>query len=350
MSDPLMIYGATGYSGKLLAHAVSGLGLRPVLCGRDHAKLAVLAEPLGLEYRCARLADADGLRAALRDIRVVLHAAGPFSETAQPMVDACLYTGTHYLDISAEIRVIEALAGRDAEARKRKIMIMPAVGFDVVPSDCLAAHVSRRLPGAQALAFGVTGFRFISRGSAKTLLEAIDYGVVRRDGVITQVPLGSLQRQFDYGDGPRPSHNISWGDVASAYYTTGIPTIETYHETTPLLQAILLACRSFGWLLRTAPCQAVLKAQTDLLPEDPSNGADVATQMVIVAEARDAKNRCASARLRTPEAYAFTGTTGSAIARRALQGDLEVGFQTPARVYGADFVLSFAGVSREDLA
>lgn len=350
MSDPLMIYGATGYSGKLLAHAVSGLGLRPVLCGRDHAKLAVLAEPLGLEYRCARLADADGLRAALRDIRVVLHAAGPFSETARPMVDACLYTGTHYLDISAEIRVIEALAGRDAEARKRKIMIMPAVGFDVVPSDCLAAHVSRRLPGAQALAFGVTGFRFISRGSAKTLLEAIDYGVVRRDGVITPVPLGSLQRQFDYGDGPRPSHNISWGDVASAYYTTGIPTIETYHETTPLLQAILLACRSFGWLLRTAPCQAVLKAQTDLLPEDPSNGADVATQMVIVAEARDAKNRCASARLRTPEAYAFTGTTGSAIARRALQGDLEVGFQTPARVYGADFVLSFAGVSREDLA
>jgi short subunit dehydrogenase-like uncharacterized protein len=159
-----------------------------------------------------------------------------------------------------------------------------------------------------------------------------------------------LQRRFDYGAGPCPSHNISWGDVATAYYTTGIPTIETYHESTPLLQAILFACRSFGWLLRTAPWQALLKAQTDLLPEDPSNGADVATQMVIVAEARDARNRCASARLHTPEAYAFTGTTGSAIARRALQGDVEVGFQTPARVYGADFVLSFAGVSREDLA
>ena len=350
MSDPLLIYGATGYSGTLLAHAVCDLGVRPVLCGRDGAKLAALADVLGLEYRCTPLADAARLRAALRDIRVVLHAAGPFSETVAPMVDACLHTGAHYLDLTAEIRVIEALAQRDAEARQRGIMLMPAVGFDVVPSDCLAAHVSRRLPGAQTLAFGVTGFRFLSRGSAKTLLEAIDYGVVRRDGVITRVPLGSLQRQFDYGDGPRSSHNISWGDVASAYYTTGIGTIETYHETTPLLQAILLACRSFGWLLRTAPWQAVLKAQADLLPHDPTDGAAAATQMTIVAEARDARHRCARARLRTPEAYAFTGTTGSAIAQRALRGDVEVGFQTPARVYGADFVLSFAGVSREDLA
>jgi short subunit dehydrogenase-like uncharacterized protein len=349
MSDPLMIYGATGYSGTLLVHAAIGVGLRPVLCGRDHAKLAALAEPLGLAYRCAPLTDTEGLRAALRDVAVVLHAAGPFSQTAQPMVDACLHTGTHYLDLSAEIRVIEALARCDAAARKRKIMIMPAVGFDVVPSDCLAAHVARRLPDARALAFGVTGFRFISRGSAKTLLEAIDFGVVRRAGVITRVPLGSLRREFDYGEGPRPSHNISWGDIATAYYTTGIPSIETYHETTPLLQTILLACRSAGWLLRTAPWQAVLKAQADLLPEDPSGGADVATRMVIVAEARDANNRCVSARLRTPEAYTFTGTTGAAIAQRALRGDLEVGFQTPARVYGADFVLSFAGVSREDL-
>jgi short subunit dehydrogenase-like uncharacterized protein len=265
------------------------------------------------------------------------------------MVDACLNTGTHYLDITAEIRVMEALARRDAEARRRKIMIMPAVGFDVVPSDCLAAHLARRLPGAQALAFGVTGFRFISRGSAKTLLEAIDYGVARRDGAITAVPLGSLQRSFDYGDGPRSSHNISWGDVATAYYTTGIPTIETYHETTPLLQAILFACRTFGWALQSGPLQALLKAQANLLPDDPSRGAAVASPMVIVGEARDARGRRASARLRTPEAYAFTGSTGSAIAARALRGDLEVGFQTPGRVYGADFVLSFAGVAREDL-
>jgi short subunit dehydrogenase-like uncharacterized protein len=209
--------------------------------------------------------------------------------------------------------------------------------------------VVRRLPRARSIAFGVTGFRFISRGSAKTLIEAIDYGVVRRNGVITQVPLGSLQRQFDYGAGPRPSHNISWGDVATAYYTTGIPNIETYHEATPVLRAILLACRSFGRFLRTTPWQLLLKSQMDLLPEESTDGQDVETDMVIVAEACDENGKRARARLRTPEAYQFTGLTGSTVARRALEGDFEAGFQTPARVYGADFVLSFANVSREDL-
>jgi short subunit dehydrogenase-like uncharacterized protein len=349
MSDPLLIYGATGYSGRLLVGEAIALGMRPVLAGRDAARLAELAEPLGLEHRAVSLSDAAALRSALHDVAVVLHAAGPFSATAQPMVEACLAAGAHYLDITAEIRVIEALARRDTEARRRGIMIMPAVGFDVVPSDCLAAHVARRLPGAHTLAFGVTGFRFISRGSTKTLFEAIDHGVMRRDGAITAVSLGSRQRLFDYGAGPRPSHNISWGDIATAYYTTGIPTIETYHETTPLLQAVLFGCRAFGWALRTAPLQALLKAQADLLPEDPSTG-DVATaRMVIVAEARAGRSRRAAARLCTPEAYAFTGTTGAAIARRVLGGDAEAGFQTPARVYGADFVLAFAGVSRCDL-
>ncbi|MFN8640253.1 MAG: saccharopine dehydrogenase NADP-binding domain-containing protein [Candidatus Binatia bacterium] len=348
MSDPLLIYGATA-TGPAPGEAGDGRRHAPALGGRDAARLADLARALGLEHRTAALTDVPALRAALRDIRVVLHAAGPFSATAEPMLDACLAAGVHYLDLTAEIRVIEALARRDAEARRRSIMVMPAVGFDVVPSDCLAAHVARRLPGARALAFGVTGFRFISRGSAKTLLEAIDYGVVRRDGAITGVPLGSLQRQFDYGDGLRPSHNISWGDVATAYYTTGIPTIETYHETTPLLRSILFGCRAFGWALRGAPWQALLKAQADLLPADPGAGVEQAGPMVIVAEARADDAHRATARLCTPEAYRFTAVTGAAIAQRALRGDVEVGFQTPARVFGADFVLSFAGVSREDL-
>lgn len=349
-ADPVLLYGATGYSGRLLAEAMIALGLRPVLGGRSPAKLASLADALQLEHRTARLDDPVQLRAALRDIRVVLHAAGPFADTAEPMLAACFEAGAHYLDLSAEIRVLEALARRDAHARRRGIMIMPAVGFDVVPSDCLAAHLARRLPAARSLAVGVTGFRHLSRGSAKTLMEAIDYGVVRRDGVLRRVPLGSLERQFDYGAGPQPSLNISWGDIATAYYTTGIPTIETYHEATPLLRALLFTCRTFGWALRGPSAQALLKAQTELLPDDPRDMVEAPADMVIVAEARGTGKRRVGARLRTPEPYAFTATTGAAIAARVLHGDVEPGFQTPARVYGADFVLTFAGVSREDVA
>jgi len=350
MFDPLMIYGATGYTGRLIAAEAKALGLRPVLGGRNESKLAALARQLGLTYRVAPLADTARLDKALHGIRVVLHAAGPFSETAQPMVAACLRNGAHYLDITGEVLVIEALARCDAEARRRRIMIMPGVGFDVVPSDCLAAYVAARLPAAERLVLGLRGLQFVTRASTKTLVEHAAIGVnTRRDGVITPMVPGALQRSFDYGEGARLSFAVSWGDVASAYYTTGIPNIEVYFASTPSLQAMLMATRYLGRILGSAPWQAWFKAQADLLPEGPSAAERAGAQIVIVAEAADANGRRASARLVTPEAYACTGVMGAAIARRALNGDLEVGFQTPGRVYGPDFVLSFSGVRREDL-
>ena len=349
MSDPLLVYGATGYSGRLITGAAAELGLRPVLGGRDGARLASLAAGFDLDYRVAPLSDPDRLDALLRDVRVVLHAAGPFSATSRPVLDACMRTGTHYLDITGEVPVIEALAGRDAEARKRGIMIMPGVGFDVVAGDCLAAHVARRLPGAEHLALGVSGLPFMSRGTARTLVEMVDHGFVRRGGTLTPVVLGSLQHRFDFGAGARPCLNVSWGDVASAYYTTGIPNIEVYHESSPTLQGVVASSRYFGWLLRTGPWQALLGAHVDLLPEGPTREERVRARSVVVAEARDRRGRRAISRLRTPEVYTFTGMTAPAIARRVLEGDVEVGFQTPGRVYGSDFVVSFAGVTREDL-
>lgn len=349
MSDPLLLYGATGYTGKIITSRLVELGLRPVLAGRDAAKLAALAEPLGLPHRIARLDHATALDRALRGVGVVLHAAGPFSQTAQPMLAACLRAGAHYLDISGEVYVIEALAQRHAEARAARIMVMPAVGFDVVPSDCLAAHVARRLPGADRLTIALTGLGLMTRASLKTLIEAWGGGTVRRDGVLTAIPLGSLERSFDYGAGPRPSLSVSWGDLATAYYTTGIPNIETYSTANPLLQPAVAASRYFGWALKLSPWQLWWKAAADLIPEGPTDEERAAVTMAIVAEAVRGSQRVV-ARMRTPEAYTFTGVTAAAIAARALSGDIEIGFQTPARVYGPDFVLAFPGVSREDLA
>jgi short subunit dehydrogenase-like uncharacterized protein len=229
-------------------------------------------------------------------------------------------------------------------------MIMPGVGFDVVPSDCLAAHVAGRLPGARRLIFGLKGLRFLSRASAKTLAEHAVIGVqVRREGVLTPVVPGALQRSFDYGEGARLSFAVSWGDVASAYYTTGIPNIEVYFENLPSLQAMLLATRYFGRILGSGPMQSWFKAYADVLPEGPSPEERASTQVVIVAEAEDGQGRRVSSRMVTPEAYTCTGILAPAIARRVLKGDLEVGFQTPGRVYGADYVLSFPGVSRHDV-
>jgi len=350
VSDPLMIYGATGYTGELVVHEALRLGLRPLLGGRNEAKLAPLAQQLGLDYRVASLGEASALEAALRDVKVVVHAAGPFSETAHPMVEACLRTSTHYLDISGEASVIEALAGRNMEARRQRIMLMPGVGFDVVPSDCLAAHMARRLPRAQRLAIGIRGMVLITRGSIKTFIEHAGRGIqVRRGGVMTTVPAGSLQRDFDYGDGPRPSVNLAWGDVITAYYTTSIPNIEVYFEGTAPFRWVEALNRYAGWMLSTAPWQLWLRIHAELLPKGPTEAQRAGLKMVIVAEVEDARGRRACARLHTPQAYTFTGVTASAVAQRVLQGDIEVGFQTPARVYGPDFVLSFPEVWREDV-
>jgi len=218
----------------------------------------------------------------------------------------------------------------------------------VVPSDCLAAHVVRRLPSASRLALGLRGLSTVTRGSARTLFESVDRGMVRRQGRLVRVPLGAFERAFDYGEGPVASLNVSWGDLATAYYTTGIPDIETYVEATPLFRAVLAGCRAYGRVLGTEPWQTVLGVWAGLLPEEPSGVPS--HEMVVVAEAEDRAGRRVQARIRTPEAYTFTGTAAAGVARRVLAGDVEVGFQTPARVYGPELVLGFPGVSREDIA
>jgi len=349
MPDTILIYGATGYTGRLIARELRRRGIEPVLAGRDAVRLSVLAEDLDLPFRASRLHSPEELDAALRGVSIVLHAAGPFSGTARPMLDACLRANAHYLDVTGEVGAIEAVRKRDAEFREHDLMAMPGVGFDVVPSDCLAARVAARLPGATHLRIGVTGLDFATRGSAKTLIEHAGRTVlVRRDGRLERVRPGSRVHTFDFGRGPRRTLGVSWGDVSSAYYTTGIPNIEVYFEATPRLEAMMLAERWLGPLLRTAPAQVWLKAHADLLPKGPTDEEREPHQMVLVAEAEDATGQRVCSRLRTPEAYTLTATTAAAIADRVSHGDVERGFQTPARVYGADFVVGLPDVSVDD--
>lgn len=349
MSDPILIYGATGFSGRLAARECLAAGMRPILGGRSADALAPLAASDGLELRAFDLVDNTRLDAALEGVRAVLHMAGPYSQTARAMVQACLRTGTHYLDITGETKVIEDLASFDRAARERGVMIMPSVGFDVVPTDSLAAHVARHLPDAHTLAIAMTSLAFITRGSARTAMEAAGAGIGRRDGRIVPVALASIERSFDFGDGPRSCINCTWGDVANAWYTTGIPNIDVFFEGTPFLRTLLLLARTYAPFLRTSVGQAWLRAHVELLPEGPSEAKRRSTRMVIVAQASHPDGRRKTARLHTPEAYSFTATVSAHVARRVLAGDLEPGFQTPGRVFGPDFVLSLPGVWREDL-
>ena len=217
------------YTGELITRFAAERGLKPVLAGRNEAKISELAGKFDMPYRAFSLEETEKLDAALKETEFVLHCAGPFSLTSNKMVEACLRNKRHYLDITGEIAVFEAMARLDEKAKESGIMIMPGVGFDVVPSDCLARHLKNRLPDADTLTLAFYGLGKISHGTQTTMtMNMGNGGAVRRDGTITKVPAAWKTREIDFGEFTKKGVTIPWGDVATAFYSTGIPNIEVY--------------------------------------------------------------------------------------------------------------------------
>ncbi len=351
MVRSFLLYGANGYTGGLIARAAVARGLAPVLAGRNIEPLAQLAGELGLAYRTFSLDAPDRIDAAIGDQPVVLHCAGPFGETSAPMAAACLRTQTHYLDITGEVRVFEALAARGKAAKAAGVMLLPGVGFDVVPTDCLAAHLKRRLPSASHLALAIGGMSGISRGTAVTALGGTGYGsggLVRAGGALQEVPLTFKTRTIDLGDGPVTARTIPWGDVATAYHTTGIPNIEAYLAGVPGLPEGGAAGSLLDAVLRSYAGRRILQAIIQRTLHGPSDEARARGQSLVWGEATDDEGRRAVSRLRGPEAYSMTVETALAIVERVLGGEVKPGFQTPACAYGPDLILTIPGVTRTD--
>ena len=349
MTGNIVIYGATGYTGKLIAMAAHERGLSPILAGRNAEKVKAVAEPLGLTWRGFDLADSAKLDVALKDAAVVLCAAGPFSATSRPMADACVRNRVHYLDITGEIDIFEALAERDAEAKAAGVMLLPGVGFDVTPSDCLAAHLKRRLPDATDLKIYIGGAAELSRGTAKTAIEGIAAGTrVRRGGRLVALDRAG-SGSCDFGQGLKPTVQISWGDVSTAFHSTGIPNIEVQFEAIPVVKALARLPGFVKSFLGLAFMQSFLKSRVDRQPEGPSDEARRSARVLLVGVARNEKGESVRSRLTTPDGYTLTAMTSVDIAKRAASGEFKAGFQTPSLAYGADYILGFAGVKREDL-
>jgi short subunit dehydrogenase-like uncharacterized protein len=346
----ILLYGASGYTGNLIARLSLARGLKFILAGRDRAKIEALAAELKLPHLAFSLDDKSALDAALKDVAAVLHCAGPFSHTAKLMADACLRNGVHYLDITGEIAVFESLAARDAEATSAHVMLLPGTGFDVVPSDCLAAHLKRRLPSATKLTLGIQGLGRISHGTATTMLENINRGgLVRREGRLTHVPAAWKTRLIDFGLGPVSATTIPWGDVSTAYHSTGIRNIEVYAAMPARLRRMMKASRAFGRLLKTSAAQNFLKRRIKAQPAGPGDKERAKGRSFVWGEVEDGAGQRKTSRLQGPEGYTLTALTSLAIVERVLAGDAPAGFQTPSRAYGADFILNIEGVKREDL-
>jgi short subunit dehydrogenase-like uncharacterized protein len=266
------------------------------------------------------------------------------------MADACLRTRTHYLDLTGEVEVCEALAARDLEARAAGVMMLPGCGFDVVPSDCLAVHLKGRLPGARRHALAYGGVGRVSRGTATTAIEGLGRGgLVRRGGVLTPVPSAWKTRRVDFGEGPRQAVTIPLGDVSTAWHSTGIPDIELYFAAPAALRALAVASRYLGPLLGSGPVRRVLTARVRSGPAGPTEEERRRGRGFVWGEVEDDTGRRTVSRLATPEGYTFTALAALAVVERVLAGQAPAGFQTPAKAYGPDFVLGVPGVTRADL-
>jgi short subunit dehydrogenase-like uncharacterized protein len=342
-----MIYGANGYTGRLCACEAQRRHMQPILAGRTADSVGPMARDFGFESRVFDLSRPDEAARRLEGVDTVLNCAGPFSRTARPMLEACVRSKTNYLDITGEIDVFEYVQARDETWKKAGIAVIPGVGFDVVPSDCLAAMLKHALPDAQRLvmAFRAAAMK-LSPGTAKTVAEGVADGCrIRRGGRIASIPLGSKTATIPFASGPALAVAISWGDVSTAYYSTGIPDIEVYLASTPGQVRQLKTLQRFRWIVGARAVQRLLHWLISKKVNGPTEAERAVSWAELYGEVSNAEGKRAAMVMRTPESYDLTSDSAVTAAGKVAQGIVAPGAHTPSNAFGAEFVLGLRGVT-----
>ncbi len=347
MTGGLLLYGANGYTGRLILETALRAGLRPVIAGRRSEAIEPLARSAGVEFRVCPLDDAAAAAAALEPFDALLLAAGPFSRTSAAAFEACLAARTSYLDITGEVSVFEALFSGGDRAKAAGIAVLPGVGFDVVPTDCLAALLAAELPGADRLTLAFRGFR-PSRGTVKTMLEGAGRGgLVRVDGKLVSVPSAWKTREIPFADRSRSAMTVPWGDLATAWRSTGIANIQTYAAASPRAIALARGMSRLGPLLAWTPVRGFLEKVIGARLSGPSAEERDRERSQIWGRVEAPDGRAVEGRITTLEGYAFTAESAVACARRVLAGEVAPGTWTPSQAFGPRFVESIRETSCE---
>lgn len=345
-----LVYGANGYTGRLVAERAVQRGLRPLLAGRSAGAVEAVARELDLPCRVFDLGEPAAVDAGLEGVQLVLHCAGPYSATSRPMVDACLRVGAHYLDITGEVRVLEAVLARGDEARASKVVLLPAVGFDVVPTDCMAAKLAAALPDAVRLELAFSGGLEPSPGTAKTTVEGLSIGALVREGGELVKLSRPRTRDLPLRGGLRSGMSIPWGDLVTAFRSTGIPNITVYTEAPRSLARMASMLGLAAPLLRAPAVVAFLKRQVDARVRGPSEERRKKARMEVWGRVENASGKAVEGHLTLPEGYELTVLAALASAERVLRGDVPPGATTPSLAFGADFVTTLPGVSAFELS
>ncbi len=347
-----LFYGITGYTGELILEEAKKQNFKPIIAGRNEQKVQALADKYNLDFRVFDLENKEKLNRNLADIDLVLHCAGPFHFTAEPMISACLDNFVHYLDLSGRVEGFEYAASLSEKAKQQKIMLLPGVGFDVVPSDCLVAYLGAKLPNATHLKLAIAMKNGgISRGTALSSIENLPNGAtIRVDGKIQKVDLASKHEWFNFGNWYKSLAVLApWGDVSTAYYTANIRNVEAYLATNSNGAKMMQFTQRIKWLLKQNWIKNIAKNIINSKPSGPNEEERLKSESYFYAEVWNEQNERKSAVLKTTEAYTNTAQVAVHIVRKIVTGQVEVGFQTPAGLFGYELILEIDGSVIKDL-
>lgn len=345
-----LLYGANGYTAQLIIKRSLELGLQPVLAGRNKDKIEKVANDYKLPFQVFSLENEQDIIKQLQGFEVCLNAAGPFSKTALPMVMACIAGKTHYLDITGEVSVFEDLKVMGAKALKAGLMLMPGAGFDVVPSDCLANYLKEKMPDAKALELAFTSIGgALSHGTATNMVESLgEGGMTRENDQLKKVQLAHKHKKIDFGRFTRNMATIPWGDISTAYTSTGIPNIDVY-TSIPLNVVYLLKFQSFfNPILKTSMVRNWAQKWVDKNLYGPNEEANKKGRSFLYGKVSNGQKE-QEAILECVEGYFLTALCSVAITKRILEKDFKPGYQTPAMAYGWQFILEMKGSEIRDI-
>ena len=342
-----MIYGANGFTGNLIAREAKKRNMNFVIAGRSEDKIKPLAQELNVPFEIFSLQEKETIKQKIGNCSLVLLCAGPFSQTSAPMVEACLELGIHYLDITGEIDVLDTVLSLDCQAKQKHSILIPGVGFDVVPSDCLAKQLSEKLPNADELSLAFSGEATLSPGTTKTMLEVLPKGSrIRREGKLTSIPSFSIFREIPFLKGTLFCSAIPWGDVGSAYYSTKIPNITVYGPSPKWTRWIKIPFKVMSRALGKSGIKNFLNHQIEKRVKGPTENQQKSARMHLWGEVKKGAQSCRGY-LEIPEGYHFTMLTALRAVEKVLEGSVNPGSYTPSLAFGSHFVQEFPEVTMQ---
>lgn len=353
--DKVLLYGANGYTGELIAKLARQYELNPILAGRREEAIQPLAQKLALPFTIFDLNDENAITRALETVKVVIHAAGQFDSTAMPMAQACLKTGTHYLDINGDLAVFEMLQKLDKAAKEAGVMVLPGAGFDVVPTDCMALYLKNQLPDATSIkiAFATPGGD-LSHGTALTTIQKLgEPGASRKGGKIVREPVGKKGMVLNFQDFSTGKTerlfvmSLPWGDVFTAYETTGIPDVESYTAVSKVMFRALKFQGLYNWLLQKEFVRNIARKNINKRPPGLDENQRELSRTLIWAQVASPTGKTVTGLQSGPDAYNITAHTSLLIAKKVLQDEFTIGYQTPAGAYGENLILEVPGIVRK---